>query len=92
MRNIQVTKVTGRIAEEWVFNGEYFLPNLVLVGYTKAEIPAGKRKPVIVERFVHNDQRTSNVPCPELTDEIKAEAMAEFVSMLKVVTWKEYKK
>lgn len=91
MRSIQVTKTIGRTTEEWSFNVEYFLPNLVLTGYTKAEIPQGKRKPVIVERFIHNDQRTSNIPCPEITDEIRALALEEFVSMLKVVTWKEYK-
>jgi len=91
MINITVTKTAGRTTEEWMFCPDIFLPNIVLIRYCKTEIPQGKRKSVILENWNYQN-RINPSPCPELTDEIKADALARFVSMLKVVTWKEYKK
>ncbi len=87
--NIEIK--TGNVTETWEFDEKYWLPKIVLIGYIKAEIPKGKRKPVPIStwsrdtrRFTYNPTRIDE---PNIPTEIRRMALEKFTSMLEVVNW-----
>lgn len=90
---VEVTKeVNEHLRQTWKFN--MFDLNLVFVGYVVEEKPPRKRKWRITEKWDKYERRCENTikEEPKLEEHIKRDALEKAQSMIKVMTWDEWKR
>jgi len=77
--------------ERDIYKFNVFDHNAVFVGLSREIKPKGKRKWQRVQWWDKYNARDCNLPQPELTLGIRAEALEIMQSMCKVSTWDEWK-
>ena len=90
---VKVTKnVNEHLRQTWEFN--MFDLNVVFVGYVVEEKPARKRKWRVSKKWDRYGRRYENSikDEPTLEDHIKREVLEKAQSMVRVLTWAEWKK
>lgn len=86
-------KVPQFISEEEMHEYEFTFIDMTIVftHWYKSIRPKGKRKWVVVSLWNQYAKRDSTAPEPELTEEIRLKAFAEFTHRITVKTWKEFR-
>lgn len=74
-----------------VFSFTQFDSDFVLTQYCKFE-KQGRKNPKLLAKWDNYFQRGCTIPQPEMDDEIKQLALEQAKSLVKIKTWKEFKR